>query len=194
MLKVQTSNNKQHIYVGKEELKILEMLEKSCTLLNKGKNVVPFVDIKLLPNYNLVVHEEGTLDLVLFDPNMKEIRRLPRPALGQNSFKGTYKTIRHGSSDSFYGWFVGSSTLNLVELSTFNFKAIPGFFGSQTESSLPYAVVTSESGTKASGLYLNNHTNLEHLVVYISGFIGSHVASSIMHQTRSSQNLPRIVS
>lgn len=185
MLKVQTSKNKQHIYVGKEELKILEMLEKSCTLLSKGKNVVPFLDIKLLSNYNLIAHEEGTLDLVLYDVDMKEVKRLPRPSLGQNPFKGTYKTIRHGSSDAYYGWYVGNSTLNMVNLSTFSITSIPGFFGLQTESTLPYAVVASEIGSKAAGLYLNNHTNLEHIVVYNGGAVGRHVASSILHQTRS---------
>lgn len=171
--------------MGKEELKILEMLEKSCTLLSKGKNVAPFVDIKLLPNYNLIVHEEATLDLVLYDSDIKEVKRLPRPSHGQNPFKGTYKTIRHGSSDAYYGWYVGNSILNMVNLSTLNVTSIPGFFGTQAESTLPYAIVTSESGTKAAALYLNNHTNLEHIVVYNGGALGRHVASAILHQTRS---------
>lgn len=184
---MQCSNNKHVIYAGKEELKILEMEEKSCRLLNKGKNVAPFIDLKLLPNGYLIVHEEETLDLVMYDPEMREVKRLPRTTMGQNPFRGTYKTIKHGNSDSYYGWYVGNSALNLVDTSTFNFSTINGFFGAQSESNIPYAVVTSQKNSKVAGIYINNTSGVEHFAVANgSGTVGRQQVPVVLTHTRSS--------
>lgn len=70
------SPNQRFIYCGKEELKVLELRNNQYTLLNKGKAVKSFIDIKLLPTGELIVFDENTSDLVKYDPEIVEMKRL----------------------------------------------------------------------------------------------------------------------
>lgn len=70
------SPNQRFIYCGKEELKVLELRNGQYTLLNKGKAVKSFIDIKLLPTGELIVFDENSSDLVKYDPEIAETKRL----------------------------------------------------------------------------------------------------------------------
>jgi len=46
------------------------------TILNKGREVKSFIDMKLLPNGELVVFDQETSDLVKYSPELTENKRL----------------------------------------------------------------------------------------------------------------------
>ncbi len=55
---------------------MLELRNGQYTLLNKGKAVKSFFDIKLLPSGELIVFDENSSDLVKYDPEVVEMKRL----------------------------------------------------------------------------------------------------------------------
>lgn len=150
---MQATSDRRLIFAGKSDLKILELLDNKGTLLNKGKNVASFIDIKLIANNQLLVHEDSTLDLVVYDSEFREIKRLPRANNGHNPFFQTFKTIKHGSANNFYGWFSGSDELRIVNLTTGEFTPVANFFGSSGQKALPIAVAVSDNDRKAAGLF-----------------------------------------
>lgn len=141
------------MFSGKTDLKILELMDNKGTLLNKGKNVPSFLDIRLLPSGHLLVHEDNTLDLVTYDTEFIEVRRLPRATNGHNPFQQTYKTIKHGTSQNFYGWFAGNDDLRIVSLNSGDFTFVDNFFGVSGQKVVPLAVAMSDRERKAAGLY-----------------------------------------
>lgn len=70
------SPNQRYIYCGKQELKVLEMRNGQYTMLGKGKGVKSFIDIKLLPSGELIVFDEASSDLIKYDLDIKELKRL----------------------------------------------------------------------------------------------------------------------
>ena len=70
------SPNQRFIYCGKDQLKVLESKNGQYTLLNKGKEVKSFIDIKLLPTGELVVFDKESSDLIKYDSEIKELKRL----------------------------------------------------------------------------------------------------------------------
>jgi len=64
------------VYCGKKEFKVLEKLGEQYGMMKVGKHIEPFVDIKVLKNGNVIVFDEQTSDLIKFDENLKQIRRL----------------------------------------------------------------------------------------------------------------------
>lgn len=129
--------------------------------MNKGKNIAPFIDIKILPNGQLVVHEESTLDLVFYDPELREIKRLPRATNSQNPFNQSYKTIKHGTSQNLYGWYAGNEELRIVNLTNGEFMAVNNFFGIPGQRAIPLAITISDRERKAAGLFtLGNNSEV----------------------------------
>ena len=57
-------------------MKVLEQKGDKYTILNKGSNVKSFIDIKLLPTGELISFDEETSDLIKYDPELKESKRL----------------------------------------------------------------------------------------------------------------------
>jgi len=45
-------------------------------MMKVGKHIESFVDIKVLKNGNVIVFDEQTSDLIKYDENLKQIRRL----------------------------------------------------------------------------------------------------------------------
>lgn len=152
-MKVQVTSDRNYLFAGKSDLKILEMRENKGTLLNKGKNIVPFIDIKLLGSEQLMVHEESTLDLAFYDGDLREIKRLPKAANGQNPFHQSNRTIKHGTSRNVYGWYAGNEELRLVNLHNGELSTVNNFFGTSGQRAIPIAVAVSDKERKAVGLY-----------------------------------------
>lgn len=150
---MQASADRSLVFAGKENLKILELQDSKGTLLNRGKNVGSFVDIKLIQSGQLLVHEDATLDLVFYDSDFREIKRLPRAASGHNPFSQSRRTIQHGSAKSVYGWFAGNEELRIVNLANGEFASVPNFFGMAGQKATPIAIALAEKERKAAGLY-----------------------------------------
>lgn len=73
---MQVSRDGKFIFTGKNTLKILENIKDKYGLLKMGGNVEPFIDLKLLRNGNILVFAQETSDLVKYDENLKQVRRL----------------------------------------------------------------------------------------------------------------------
>ena len=41
-----------------------------------GKHIEPFIDMKVMKNGNVITFDEATSDLIKFDENLKQVRRL----------------------------------------------------------------------------------------------------------------------
>ena len=76
MKRVQVSRDGKFIFTGKTTLKILENIKDKYGLLKMGGNVEPFIDLKLLRNGNILVFAQETSDLVKYNENLKQVRRL----------------------------------------------------------------------------------------------------------------------
>jgi hypothetical protein len=152
-MKVEATPDRQYVFAGKQNLKILELLSDKVTLLNKGKNVVSFIDIKNLQSSQFLVHEEPTLDLVFYDSEFNEIKRLPKASNAQNPFHQTNNTIKLGSSQQVYGWFAGNDELRIVNLTNAEYVSVSNFFGNPGQRVLPLAIALSDKEKKAAGLY-----------------------------------------
>ena len=74
--RIQISRDGRFIFTGKKSLKILESVGDKYGLLKVGDSVEQFIDLKLLDNGQFVVFCEQTSDLVKYDHNFEQIRRL----------------------------------------------------------------------------------------------------------------------
>lgn len=190
-MKVEVTSDRHYVYSGKNELKILELAGEKVTLLNKGKNVVAFIDIKNLQNAQFLVHEEPTLDLVFYDNDFKELKRLPKASNAQNPFHQTNNTIKHGSSQQVYGWFAGNDELRMVNLSNAEYVSVSNFFGSPGQKVLPLAVALSDKEKKAAGLYtLQGNSEVFMSVLMPNGAVNRFTVESVVKQ-RSRRRLTR---
>lgn len=183
MIKVEVTADRHFVFAGKQELKILELAGDKVTLLNKGKNVVPFIDIKNLQNNQFLVHEEPTLDLVFYDNEFKEIKRMPKASNAQNPFSQTNNTIKHGSSQQVYGWFAGNDELRMVNLTNAEYVSVGNFFGSSGQKVLPIAVALSDKEKKAAGLYTMQGSNEVYMsVLTTNGVVNRFTVESVVKQ------------
>lgn len=64
------------MFTGKNTLKILENIDGKYGLLKMGGNIEPFTDLKLLRNGNILIYAQETSDLVKYDENLQQVRRL----------------------------------------------------------------------------------------------------------------------
>lgn len=143
--------------------------EQGYILYRKGQGISPFLDMKLLLNGNLIMHEKETLDLVLYDHEMKELKRLkenvfenlevPLPKLGR---------IKQGSSNSHYAWYSGSSSINLVNLTDFNHVIVKNFFGQENPQLKVLAVVAASTPYKMAALYTEDQDDQVFIAVMTS--------------------------
>lgn len=77
MMRIQVTPDEKFVYVGKNELKVLELENGQYKLLDNADHINPFIDLKLLKDTGEVItFEENTSDLIKFDPGLNETKRL----------------------------------------------------------------------------------------------------------------------
>jgi hypothetical protein len=79
--RVQVSYDGRFVYCGKKQLKVLEKMGNQYGMMKVGNHVDSFVDLKVMKNGNVIVFDESTSDLIKYDENLKQVRRLQ----GQNT-------------------------------------------------------------------------------------------------------------
>lgn len=94
-------------------LKVLELKNGQYTLLNKGQAVKSFIDIKLLPTGELIVFDENTSDLIKYDVELNENKRLA----GKKKIVlegAEIMTTLYRNSHKIYIWMCGDNSIGLV--------------------------------------------------------------------------------
>jgi hypothetical protein len=79
--RVQVSYDGRFVYCGKKQLKVLEKMGNQYGMMKVGKHIDSFVDLKVMKNGNVIVFYQETSDLIKYDENLKQVRRLQ----GQNT-------------------------------------------------------------------------------------------------------------
>jgi hypothetical protein len=163
--KVQVEEREQHIYTGRRNLRLLECKNNQFILQTKPNEVKAFSDLYLLKRTGeLIVLETGTSDLVKYDPNLKELRRLQGVRPVDNAF---VSTVFSGCENKFL-WAKGDHQLTIVDVSTFNYDAIPTFFGKSGESASAVTALAARDYGRLLGVYslgLNHHITVVDLKV-----------------------------
>lgn len=75
-MRIEVTPDERFIYVGKNVLKVLELDNGVYKLLDNADHVRPFIDLKLLGTGEVLTFDEGTSDLVKYDPSLNEVKRL----------------------------------------------------------------------------------------------------------------------
>jgi len=75
-MRVDVTPDEKFIYVGKNELKVLEREGGAYKLLDNATHIKPFIDLKLLNSGEVITFDENTSDLIKYDPSLNEINRL----------------------------------------------------------------------------------------------------------------------
>ena len=113
----------------------------------------PFIDIKLLPNGELVVFEEDTSDLVKYDTELNENKKLQGKK--KINLEGSeIVTTLYGWADKVYIWLCGDNSIGLVNPSNFVCDLISNFFGTPSDNVMPFTVIASDRMKKAMGVYI----------------------------------------
>lgn len=151
--RVQVSPDQSFIYCGQNELKVLQLKAGQYTLLNKGKNVKSFIDIKLLPTGELVVFDEATSDLIKYDRELQETKRLSgkKPVVLEGS---EIVTTLYRNAHKIYLWMCGDNSVGLVNPTDFQCDLLTNFFGGIGDKVNPFTVIASDKMKKALGVYV----------------------------------------
>jgi hypothetical protein len=75
-MRVDVTPDEKFVYVGRNELKVLERDGASYKLLDNATHIKPFIDLKLLDSGEVITFDENTSDLIKYDPSLNEINRL----------------------------------------------------------------------------------------------------------------------
>lgn len=151
--RVQVSPDQSIIYCGQTELKVLQLKAGQYTLLNKGKAVKSFIDIKLLPTGELIVFDESTSDLIKYDRELQEVKRLSgkKPVVLEGS---EIVTTLYRNAHKIYLWMCGDNSVGLVTPNDFQCDLLTNFFGGANDRINPFTVIASDKMKKALGVYV----------------------------------------
>jgi hypothetical protein len=86
-MRIEVTPDEKFVYVGKNVLKVLEKLNGQYKLLDNADHIRPFIDLKLLNTGEVITFDEATSDLVKYDADLNEVKRLNgmrRIDLGKN--------------------------------------------------------------------------------------------------------------
>lgn len=121
-------------------------------MLNKGQAVRSFLDIKLLPTGELIAFDEQTSDLIKYDVDLNESKRLPgkRKIVLEGS---EIMTTLYRNSHKIYIWMCGDNSIGLVNPNDFHCDTIQNFFGNMNDRVNPFTVIASDRMKKAMGVY-----------------------------------------
>lgn len=76
-MRIEVTPDERFIYVGKNVLKVLELENGQYKLLDNADHIRPFIDFKLLRNSGeLITFDENTSDLIKYDRDLNELKRL----------------------------------------------------------------------------------------------------------------------
>ncbi len=122
-------------------------------MLNKGQAVKSFIDIKLLPTGELIVFDDQTCDLIKYDVDLNESKRLN----GKRKIElegAEIMTTLYRNSHKIYIWMCGDNSIGLVNPGDFQCDVIANFFGNSNDRyNNPFTVIASDRMKKAMGVY-----------------------------------------
>lgn len=76
-MRIQVTPDEKLVYVGRNELKVLERDGNQYRLLDNATHIRPFIDLKLMRDTGEVItFDENTSDLIKYDPSLTEMNRL----------------------------------------------------------------------------------------------------------------------
>lgn len=76
-MRIQVTPDERFIYVGKNELKVLELENGQYKLLDNADHIRKFIDMKVLRSTGEVItFDEDTSDLIKYDAGLNEVKRL----------------------------------------------------------------------------------------------------------------------
>lgn len=76
-MRIQVTPDEKLLYVGRNELKVLERDGGQYRLLDNATHIKPFIDLKLMRDTGEVItFDENTSDLIKYDPSLTEMNRL----------------------------------------------------------------------------------------------------------------------
>ena len=152
---MQVTPDEKYIYVGRKELKVLENRNGRYKLMNNNGHIKPFIDLKLMPNRDIILFDELTSDLIKYNQNLEQIQRLPgkRPI---NLNGNEIVTTLYSGDDNIYIWMLGDGSIGLCNPHTMVFDLCANFFGSSVEKVTPFTAVASVVMSKVVGMYLKD--------------------------------------
>ena len=159
MHRIQVTKDEGLIYVGKHDLKVLEMRNQRYSVVqNLGHGVNSFIDIKLLKNTGeLIVFEENTSDLVRYSPSLQAQQNRLEGRRPLDLEGAEIVTTLYNGDHITYIWMLGDNSVGLVDTATFEYDIIENFFGESNISVTPFTVIASNKQKKLLGLYIQDN-------------------------------------